>query len=327
MKTINIILIIVVFFTIQLKAQDPAFSQFQTTEYIENPAFAGFNSDFRVALNYRILYPNIPAEFTNYAFSIDGNIPNLGIGIGVNVLRFTEGNGTLNTTLAGLSFSKIIKLKRGMYMSLGLNGGIINRSSNVDNFVFSDQLDPVLGNIHPSSAPISNLNILQPNFSAGIAFIYKLKKTTHLIGVSADHLNTPKTSLIEGLDNRYPMSFRIRYLAKIKTKNNILRFKTYLHPSFKFITQRISHEYVVGSALSLDFLHLGLYFRSKNIPDVKNQSFLIFSTGFVLKENFSKFIYTYEFVLNSFYSSGGIHEIGMVFNINNLKSKSPCSSY
>src|SRR5829696_3271046 len=99
----NTVLLIVLFFSaLSVKAQDPNFSQFFASPLTLNPALTGkFDGDFRLAANYRNQWPTINNAFTTYTVSADASILKSRIsevdqfGVGVMGFRDQSGNGVI----------------------------------------------------------------------------------------------------------------------------------------------------------------------------------------------------------------------------------------
>ena len=76
---------ICIFTSIDLKAQDPAFSQFYANPLYLNPAFAGAapKGAPRTNLNYRDQWPGIGRTFITTSVSYDKHVDKVGGGLGV----------------------------------------------------------------------------------------------------------------------------------------------------------------------------------------------------------------------------------------------------
>ena len=76
---------ICIFTSIDLKAQDPAFSQFYANPLYLNPAFAGAapKGAPRTNLNYRDQWPGIGRTFITTSVSYDKHVDKVGGGLGL----------------------------------------------------------------------------------------------------------------------------------------------------------------------------------------------------------------------------------------------------
>ncbi|MAR99334.1 MAG: hypothetical protein CMD21_01330, partial [Flavobacteriales bacterium] len=89
----------------ELKAQDPAFSQFFANPLYLNPAMAGTNICPRVSLNYRNQWPGIGKTYVTSSASYDQYVDKLGGGIGFAIAKDVAGAGNLNTTHISASYA------------------------------------------------------------------------------------------------------------------------------------------------------------------------------------------------------------------------------
>src|SRR5947207_14303438 len=88
---------------LQVRAQDPQFTQFYANPLYLNPAFAGSAHCPRINLNYRNQWPALQGQFVTASFSYDQQIPSISSGIGLIVLTDNAGERTLNTaTFSGV---------------------------------------------------------------------------------------------------------------------------------------------------------------------------------------------------------------------------------
>ena len=78
--------------SIDLKAQDPQFSQFYSNPLYLNPAFAGTSSYPRIVSNYRNQWPSSGNTFVTYNVSYDQYIPGMKGAIGFQALYDMEVN-------------------------------------------------------------------------------------------------------------------------------------------------------------------------------------------------------------------------------------------
>src|ERR1700743_2859484 len=104
MKQIAILALLVTFFVLPGKAQDPGFSQFFASPLSLNPALTGkFNGVLRVAGNYRNQWPAINNAFITSTISIDAPIlanklpVNDTWGIGFLAMNHKTARGILNS--------------------------------------------------------------------------------------------------------------------------------------------------------------------------------------------------------------------------------------
>ena len=96
-----------IFTSIDLKAQDPAFSQFYANPLYLHPAFAGAapKGAPRTNLNYRDQWPGIGRTFITTSVSYDKHVDKVGGGLGVLILNDRSGDGNIQLNSASLIYS------------------------------------------------------------------------------------------------------------------------------------------------------------------------------------------------------------------------------
>ncbi|MAY82865.1 MAG: hypothetical protein CMP59_01900 [Flavobacteriales bacterium] len=174
-------------------AQDPTFSQFYANRLYLNPAFAGTAVCPRLTLNYRNQWPGIDNSFITYTASYDQQVDAISGGFGALLMRDIAGEGILSTTSAALMYSYQFKVNRKFSIRAGLQATFVQKSIDVTNLRFGDQIDPRRGFVYSSSEQINNDNVIYPDFSAGIlGFSKKL-----YFGAAVHHLTEPDEGLID----------------------------------------------------------------------------------------------------------------------------------
>ena len=191
------------------KAQDIHFSQFYQTPLIVNPGLTGaFHGDHRVIINYKDQWRSINESgntFTTAALSYDWNMykkkwKNSFLGGGVSLIRDKAGDLSMGHTQLNLSLSSIVSLNENQRLSLGVQGGVAQKSIDFSNAQWDSQYDGSMFN----SSLSSNENytsdaFIFPDFSVGMAWSYGTDEATISsgdefranIGVAYMHLNRP----------------------------------------------------------------------------------------------------------------------------------------
>ena len=114
-RIFSIFIIIAMFLCISnnVKAQDPAFSQFYANPLYLNPAFAGASEGGcpRATLNYRDQWPGISRAYVTTSASWDQHVNAVGGGLGMIVSQDRSGAGALQTSQAFLLYSYVLVFK------------------------------------------------------------------------------------------------------------------------------------------------------------------------------------------------------------------------
>lgn len=318
-----------------LMAQDPTFSQYYSNKLYYNPAFAGADPGLRVNFNYRNLWSSLTSNFGTYNFNMDIADFNLGGGIGAVVVGNVEGDGLLRTNSYYLNYSyRITVVPRMFDIHAGLQAGYVQKSIDWSRFVFSDQLDPVYGQVYTSAATLPSNN--KTGFfdgAAGLMARYNIKqnKSRRIIsttmGFSVQHLTQPNESLIGGTQ-RLPRKYigHLSFMLPVSKRKARNRNITYLSPNFIYERQSVLQTFNLGMFALRAPLMIGVWYRNGTpILVPRRTDALIFNLGFRGKDNNNgvfiwQFGYSYDLTLSKLAgSSGGSHEISLLLEFTSAK--------
>ena len=158
----RIIVILLIFLGIQLKAQDVVFSQFSNTTIMINPAITGnYLGVVRTTLNQRVQYADFGLPYNTSMITVDKSIRRKGkrrdrISYGayaVNDRAYTQDRIELRQYSISLGYHKLLEKKKHKhkFLSIGLQNGFASRIALLDNFSFDRQItqngfDPTIDN-------------------------------------------------------------------------------------------------------------------------------------------------------------------------------------
>lgn len=315
-------------------AQDPTFTQFHASRLYINPAFAGADQGIRVGFNYRRLWNGVPGAFQTYAISLDVCEHNIFGGLGFQAVNHTEGEGKLNTQKYGLSYSYRLIVKPRMFdIHLGVEGAFMQKQIGDWNaFVFSDQLDPVLGNVRPSSvAQPTNLRIMMADINAGLLarFNFKVggessrKLIANTLGFSAQHLNMPNESLLGGSENM-PVKWLVHYSMMVPISARGAKNPTYLSPNFMFESMRNVSTLNAGMYIMKMPMMFGVWYRNGSSFSPNNSDAVMFNVGVKGTERYQRIMYqvgySYDLTISRLTgATNGTHEIAVTFELSNVR--------
>jgi type IX secretion system PorP/SprF family membrane protein len=291
-----------------LYAQDPGHSQFFANPLNLNPAYAGTTELPRLILNYRNQWPQKGATYTNYSFSYDQLIRKKNAGIGFQITRDQELNNVINNHTGSFSYSYHLKLDDESFMTLGLKGGIALKQFNTENLIFPSGIDQFTGEISEYiSTNYSDEKKFYPDFGAGAVGQYG----EFFMGVSADHINRPDESIIEG-DRKglIPVKWTLNAGARMHRLHHGLLSRLFtLSPNILYQQQGSFKQLNLGIYMIEKSFQFGSWFR--NNFDVRPDAF-IFIAGFA-KEKF-QVGYSFDLTLSKLSNySYGSHEISLTF--------------
>lgn len=134
-----------------LWAQDPSFSQFYAHRNYLNPALTALDPGLSVSAISRMQWLRADGGFRTYGASVEIQEPFIRSGFGLSFFQDTEGIGRLATTSVGLSYAYTIPGRKSN-LHFGFSSRWVQKSLDWSKFIFSDQLDPVLGPVYGTAA-------------------------------------------------------------------------------------------------------------------------------------------------------------------------------
>ncbi len=206
------LLFIALMFSWTVEAQDIHYSQYHLSPLTTNPAMTGaYEGTFRIGGLYREQWGSIlENQFQTPSLYLDAPIirgfgKNDWIGIGVHILNDRAGTAALTnlTTMASLAYHLGIGKKANTYLSLGAQGGYVQKRLDQTKLIFKDQfVDGVL--VNNNSQDLSNItaeNVAYPDFQLGAVLnSYLTSKLNLYLGFSAFHITAPEDAFM--IDNQ-----------------------------------------------------------------------------------------------------------------------------
>jgi type IX secretion system PorP/SprF family membrane protein len=291
--------------------QDPTFSQFYANALYLSPSFAGATNEYRLAVNYRDQWPAVPGVFNTYSISFDKAMPNFNSGIGVLATYDVAGSGNLSTTNIGLLYSYDFNINKEWHIRPGVEFKFYYLGLDINKLVFNSQITG--SGTSPSVTPPPFDNVADIDFASS-ALIYNSRTWA---GFTLDHLLTPKMSFY-GNDATLPVKFNFYGGTQI-LKRTRLRQKSQeiLSVAINFQKQGKFYQSDLGLYFYKDPIIFGIWYRG--IPLVTSQvgDAIIGLIGIKTKQ--LHIGYSYDFTISNLIgSTGGAHEISLVYEFNNL---------
>ena len=316
-------IIIFIVFSLELRGQDPQFSQFYANQVLLNPAFAGAAQGPRLALNYRRQWASIPGSFKTFAASFDMplEIGKSMHGVGMNILTDQAGEGNLTKLTATLVYSFQWTLNKNNIVRLGLAGGIQQANIDLLKLRFPDQIDPVTGFKDPiTGAPNFSQELINKNtkptritedVSAGIVYYNRYA----FVGVTTDHITQPQQLFIGTNAKDAYLPLKLSVYAGVDIPLDRDHNKSFM-PTLLFKRQKPFTQLDAGFYFNTDPVVFGLWYRGLNNPDAV--------VGLVgLKKGILSVGYSYDYTISSLTNriSGGSHEVAIIIEFEKGKKK------
>jgi type IX secretion system PorP/SprF family membrane protein len=231
-------------------AQGIHFSQYYNAPMLENPANTALMSDYdyRAGVNYRNQWAAVPVPYNTasafvdlQAFRKEEGHGWLGIGGAVFSDRAGDGNLALTRFEGFLAYHQMIS--DISMLSVGLSGGLVQRSVNFSALTFDQQWDGFSfnGNL-PNGESNYVAKTSYSTFGAGLNYAYFPSEAAYIkIGVGVANINQPKESF-------YNMNNTVGIRPTLNAEGifKLNEFWT-ANPSLYFTTQTGATELVFGS--------------------------------------------------------------------------------
>jgi type IX secretion system PorP/SprF family membrane protein len=300
--------VIVLLCTLNVKGQDPEFSQFYANPLYMNPAFAGTSEFPRAVANYRNQWPKNGNTFVTYNFSYDNYVKSMKGGLGFQMLYDRELNGVVNSVNTAFFYSYHIKAGDQLFFTGALQAGFIFKQFNTSGLIFPGMIDQGTGNIidyYP--LPVEDGQKIFPDFSFGMAGQSK----DFYFGAALHHLTQPNQSIIEGDQvGRLPMKVTLHAGAKLHEFHRMLFSRDFtLSPNLVYQQQGSFKQLNFGIYMIEKWMTFGAWYRNNLSvrPDAAIAMVGYTSPKFQLG-------YSFDFSLSNTSSySYGSHELSMIF--------------
>lgn len=303
-----IVLFVVQFSSLTLKAQDPQFSQFYSNPLYLNPAFAGTSTVPRIVSNYRNQWPSSGNTFVTYNLSYDQYILGMKGAIGFQTLYDREVNGNINTVQSSFVYCYHVRVNDRLFFTSALQAGFILKQFNTTNLIFPGMINQENGTITDNYAiPVESGQKIFPDFTFGMVG----QQDNVYFGFSLGHLTQPNQSILEGDKiGNLPMKYTLHVGAKTHDFIRELFSKGFsLSPNAIYQQQGVFKQLNLGMYLVTNSLTFGAWYRNNLSarPDAAI-GMIGYSTPYM------QLGYSFDYVLSdlSTYSMGS-HEISLIF--------------
>lgn len=240
---------------LNVRAQDPHFSQFFASPLTLNPAFTGkFDGDLRVAGNYRNQWPALNNVYTTYTVSVDFRILKKHVpendtwGVGILALKDQAGDNILtdNYLAVSTSYHKALDEDGFQQIGIGFQGSYGQKRLDRDKLYFEDMLTPFgFTGVTQEVFNNQNLNVNYFDLNAGILYTGSTTDQNNFyFGASMYHINRPKESFM-GADWSIGTRTTVSAGGYFPVADNVK-----FHASGIFQIQNKATETVIGGAFA-----------------------------------------------------------------------------
>ena len=307
-------------------AQDPQFSQYYQAPLYLNPGFTGITPQHRFVANHRIQWPSLPQAFSTYAVSYDLFVNELRSGFGFLFTTDKMGSAGWRTTTGSLMYSYKVKLTENLIFSPGLSFGYGSNGLDRSKLRLGDGLEYDGISLDPELNKLGR----QSHFDFGSGFL--LYSKTWWMGTSFQHMNRPNLSVLNEV-SRLDVKTSIHGGIRLSLNGGLIKRSrtSYLTPSFIYRMQGKSFTQLdLGLNYHIDPISVGVWYRGKpfqrTVINSVAQDALILYLGLYFKN--LTIGYSYDFTISEMQtSSGGAHEVSIVYEFNSKTKKSTKKKY
>ena len=310
--------ILLVFVTpfIEVKAQDPVFTQFLIVPETLNPAFTGSASSWNAGIIHRRQWPKGNRRIdTQYGFA--NNLVTDNLGVGITVLNQKETFTNYNYFQFNGAVSYRIDLNYNWRLRLGLEGGFGRKDFNFGNILLEDQININDGSISGSSIDPGFLRYNNKINFVDFSFGVLVDEENAWFGASLKHLNRPDISFLENGNVPLDLFLSVHggyYFALDNSPTMILPADTDLLVSFNYMRQSQFNRLDIGASLEMNMFSFGVI-AATNPEGRSTNSHLVTSLNpFVtMRAGEFKFGYSYDINTSRFGQNQGVHELTLTW--------------
>ncbi len=310
--------ILLVFVTpfIDVKAQDPVFTQFLIVPETLNPGFTGSASSWNAGIIHRRQWPEGNRRIdTQYGFA--NNLVTDNLGVGITVLNQKETFTNYNYFQFNGAVSYRIDLNYNWRLRLGLEGGFGRKDFNFGNLLLEDQININDGSISGSSIDPGFLRYNNQINFVDFSFGVLVDEENAWFGAALKHLTRPDISFLENGNVPLDLFLSVHggyYFALDNSPTMILPADTDLLVSFNYMRQSQFNRLDIGASLEMNMFSFGVI-AATNPEGRSTNSHLVTSLNpFVsMRAGEFKFGYSYDINTSRFGQNQGVHELTLTW--------------
>ncbi|HIB77324.1 MAG TPA: type IX secretion system membrane protein PorP/SprF [Flavobacteriales bacterium] len=325
-------LLALAWFTSPVSAQDMHFTQYNAAPTSINPGYAGATGQARAVTLYRAQWASLPQAYTGFHFAYDRPTFDHNGGIGVLISHEEAGAGALRSSRVALQYAYEFQLGPRTFVRPALQAGVVSRAVNLNGLTFMDQL---LRNDAATSLE-QGLGTGKQYLDLGTGVL--LVSREFWFGASADHINTPNSSLSHDYAEKLAVRFsahgggRVPLSVGPKSRND-----RDIVLAFNYTNQGLFDQLDIGTYYDLNVMTIGLWYRGIPVLQQAADGSLdidAVSVIFGFGNKLWRMGYSYDLTLSKLgiATSGGSHEISLkyMWDVNKKDgppSYHPCVQY
>ena len=310
------ILLVFVSTFIEVRAQDPVFTQFLIVPETLNPGFTGSASSWNAGIIHRRQWPEGNRRIdTQYGFA--NNLVTDNLGIGITLLNQNEVFTNYNYFKFNGAVSYRINLSYNWRLRLGLEGGFGRKDFNFGNVLLEDQIDINDGSISGSSIDPGFLKYNNQINFVDFSFGVLVDEENAWFGAALKHLNRPNISFLENGNVPLDLFLSVHggyYFALDNSPTMILPADTDLLVSFNYMRQSQFNRLDIGTSLEMNTYSFGVIAATNPEGRSTNSHIVTSLNPFItMRAGEFKFGYSYDINTSRFGQNQGVHELTLTW--------------
>ncbi len=222
---------------------DAQLSQYWRMKNYYNPSFIGETNAIESSLLHRQQWVGLTNAPATSLISLNMPVQFLGKDHGVGVIVMNEKIGLFSNTSTLGQYTYKIKFKKGRYLNIGIQGGMMNIDFDASKIHIPDS------DYHDKTDIPSAGGDKKVDAGIGVAWI----TPNYYIGVSASHLWEPSFELDDNTSTYIPRGYYIMAGYNIKLNNPLIE----LQPSALFKSDAIAHQLDVTAKVEYNKMFSG----------------------------------------------------------------------
>ena len=310
------ILLVFVSTFIEVRAQDPVFTQFLIVPESLNPGFTGSASSWNAGIIHRRQWPKGNRRIdTQYGFA--NNLVTDNLGIGITLLNQNETFTNYNYFKFNGAVSYRINLSYNWRLRLGLEGGFGRKDFNFGNVLLEDQIDINDGSISGSSIDPGFLKYNNQINFVDFSFGVLVDEENAWFGAALKHLTRPDISFLENGNVPLDLFLSVHggyYFALDNSPTMILPADTDLLVSFNYMRQSQFNRLDIGTSLEMNTYSFGIIAATNPEGRSTNSHIVTSLNPFIsMRAGEFKFGYSYDINTSRFGQNQGVHELTLTW--------------
>ncbi len=307
-----------------LKAQDPQFSQFNSSPLFLNPALTGFfTGDYRLGANYRSQWGSFTNTYRTAAVSAEislfkSKLKDDNFAVGLHFYNDVAGTAAFGTNQLSVSFGYRKQLGRRVKHTLGIGAqfNMIGQNIDTEELIFDNQYNGI--EVDPdllSGENVAGGSGLKPDATVGLLYqVMPSKYANMYFGAAYAHVLQPTISLLSSARYRLEPKYTAHFGGWFQATRTI----NFL-PSVMYAQQGTAKQINAGTYLQFVMEYrddgdvafaIGAWGRVSNTtPDAvivgARLDFIRFALGLSYDVNVSK--------LNTVSNSRGAYEVSLIY--------------